>query len=58
MVASSSSQNKQVGFIGLGNMGAFMAENLIKAGYELTVFDISKSGVDRLVAAGKTLLVC
>ena len=31
-----------VGFIGLGNMGAPMAANLIEAGYTLTVFDLAE----------------
>ena len=29
----------KIAFIGLGNMGGPMAENLVKAGHELTVFD-------------------
>ena len=41
-----------VGFVGLGNMGGFMAKNLMKKGYKLTVFDISKPAVDNVVAAG------
>jgi len=32
--------SKRIGFIGLGIMGLPMARNLIKAGYELTVYDI------------------
>lgn len=30
---------KHIGFIGIGNMGAPMAAQLVKAGFELTVFD-------------------
>ncbi|HEY6432590.1 MAG TPA: NAD(P)-binding domain-containing protein, partial [Acetobacteraceae bacterium] len=30
-----------IGFIGLGNMGAPMAANLIKAGHRVTGYDIS-----------------
>ena len=30
----------KIGFIGLGNMGDPMARNLIRAGYELRVFDL------------------
>ena len=30
-----------IGFIGLGNMGAHMARNLIKAGHSLKVFDLN-----------------
>jgi len=32
---------RRVGFMGLGNMGAPMAANLVKAGYELTAYDIA-----------------
>ena len=31
---------KKIGFIGLGIMGKPMAQNLLKAGYELTVYDV------------------
>ena len=41
-----------VGFIGLGNMGGPMATNLIKAGFELKVFDLLQSTLDKLVQAG------
>ncbi|HEY5465486.1 MAG TPA: NAD(P)-dependent oxidoreductase [Clostridia bacterium] len=44
--------NKTIGFIGLGNMGKPMAQNLIKAGFELIVFDLSKKAMDELCAAG------
>ena len=39
---------KKIGFIGLGRMGRPMALNLIKHGFELTVFDIDKKGFDKL----------
>lgn len=41
-----------IGFIGLGNMGAPMARNLLKAGHRLTVFDLSQAAVAGLVEAG------
>ncbi|PKM29205.1 MAG: 3-hydroxyisobutyrate dehydrogenase [Gammaproteobacteria bacterium HGW-Gammaproteobacteria-11] len=41
-----------IGFIGLGNMGAPMALNLLKAGHQLSVFDLSASSVAALVEAG------
>ena len=41
-----------VGFIGLGIMGKPMAKNLLKAGYDLTVFDVVKPCLDEVVAAG------
>ena len=31
----------KVGFIGLGNMGAPMARNLVAAGHEVTGFDVA-----------------
>lgn len=43
---------KKIGFVGLGIMGKPMVKNLLKAGYELTVFDITKAAVDEVVAAG------
>ena len=43
---------KHVGFIGLGNMGAPMAQRLLDAGYRLTVHDVRKASVDALVAKG------
>lgn len=42
----------QIAFIGLGNMGGPMAQNLCKAGHALTVFDLSAEAVARLAAAG------
>ena len=39
-------------FIGLGNMGGPMARNLVKAGHDVTVFDLSKEAVAALVAEG------
>ncbi|OZI22593.1 MULTISPECIES: 3-hydroxyisobutyrate dehydrogenase [Bordetella] len=41
-----------IAFIGLGNMGAPMAHNLIKAGHQLTVFDLVPQAVQGLAAAG------
>jgi 2-hydroxy-3-oxopropionate reductase len=42
----------KVGFIGLGIMGKPMAKNMIKAGYDLTVFDRNKSSIEEVVAVG------
>ena len=44
----------RVAFIGLGNMGAPLAQNLIKAGFSLTVFDLVKDAVNQLVKNGAT----
>lgn len=43
---------KQISFIGLGNMGRPMAENCLKAGLKLKVFDINKDAVAALVKLG------
>lgn len=40
------------GYIGLGMMGSAMAENLIGAGAEVTVFDVDPAAVDAAVALG------
>lgn len=45
----------RVGCIGLGTMGGPMAENLLKAGYSLTVYNRSAGKADRLVAKGALL---
>ena len=42
----------QVGFIGLGTMGASMAANLQKAGYALIVHDARREAAARHTAAG------
>lgn len=42
----------RIGFIGLGIMGKPMAKNLLKAGYELIVYDIVAANVQEVVAAG------
>lgn len=34
----------KIGFIGLGIMGRPMAKNLLKAGYDLVVYDFNKGG--------------
>jgi 3-hydroxyisobutyrate dehydrogenase-like beta-hydroxyacid dehydrogenase len=41
-----------VGFIGLGTMGAPMARNVMKRGHALTVFDVVPAAVASIVAAG------
>ncbi|HET6182836.1 MAG TPA: 3-hydroxyisobutyrate dehydrogenase [Acetobacteraceae bacterium] len=42
----------RIGFIGLGNMGAPMAANLVKAGHQVTGFDLSKPAMQALAEAG------
>jgi 3-hydroxyisobutyrate dehydrogenase-like beta-hydroxyacid dehydrogenase len=41
-----------IGFIGLGNMGAAMAANLIKAGHQVTAYNRSQDKVAALVELG------
>jgi 3-hydroxyisobutyrate dehydrogenase len=42
----------RIGFIGLGNMGGPMAANLLKAGHEVTGFDLAKAALEALAKAG------
>ena len=42
----------KVGFIGLGNMGLPMAQNLLKADYAVTGFDLNAHATERLEASG------
>ncbi len=43
------------GYIGLGNLGANCAACLLRAGMQVTVFDLNSALADRLVALGATL---
>ncbi len=42
----------KIAFIGLGNMGAPMAANLVKAGHEVSVFDLVDAAMKSLEKAG------
>ena len=42
----------RIGFIGLGIMGRPMARNLIKAGFQLAVWNRSRPGIDELLSEG------
>ncbi|EGQ8920662.1 3-hydroxyisobutyrate dehydrogenase [Vibrio parahaemolyticus] len=42
----------KIAFIGLGNMGAPMAKNLLKAGLNVEVFDLNPNAVEELTALG------
>lgn len=42
----------RVGFIGLGIMGRPMARNLLKAGFEMVVWNRSRPGIEALVSEG------
>jgi len=45
----------KIGFIGVGNMGGPMARNLIKAGHDVTVFDLSEALMSALEKYGATV---
>src|SRR5690242_14553245 len=42
----------RIGFIGLGNMGLPMAQNLLKAGHQVEGVDVNPASVEKLKAAG------
>lgn len=45
-------KNPRIGFIGLGIMGRSMSQNLLKAGFQVAVYNRSKPPVDLLVSKG------
>ncbi len=45
-------RKKEIGFIGLGEMGKPMAEHLLNAGFNVTVCDLVKERVEALAKAG------
>jgi 3-hydroxyisobutyrate dehydrogenase len=49
---TNSTHKEKVGFIGLGIMGRGMSRNLLKAGFDLTVWNRTASKADELVAEG------
>jgi len=51
----STSRKNRIGFIGLGNMGIHMANNLLKAGHPLTVFDVSPKGIESIVVKATSI---
>ena len=53
--ASNDTTKPNIAFIGLGNMGAPMAENLLKAGYTLSVYDLSAEATARLQQTGASV---
>ena len=54
-IGSNNNAKPNIAFIGLGNMGAPMAENLLKAGYALSVYDLSAEAMQRLQQAGASV---
>ena len=43
-----------IAFLGLGQMGSPMANNLLQKGHSLQVFDVNTQAVDALVTQGAT----
>lgn len=43
-----------IGYIGIGAMGGPMAKNLVKAGFDVSVYDLKQDLIDDLEAAGAT----
>ena len=48
------SDKEKIGYIGLGNMGAPMARNLLKAGYPVVVHDLDAARMQALAEEGAT----
>lgn len=46
---------KKIAFIGLGNMGKPMVENLLKKGYQLNIFDLNQAVLDDVAKLGATV---
>jgi len=42
----------QIAFIGLGNMGGGMCQNLVKAGHQVHAFDLNANAIAKVVEAG------
>src|SRR5215510_13859312 len=42
----------RIGFIGLGNIGLPMAQNLLKAGHQVEGVDVNSAAIEKLKAAG------
>ena len=42
----------KVGLIGVGNMGMGMSRNILKAGHELTVYDVRPEPLETLAKEG------
>ncbi len=55
MSSPPNSASPRVGFVGLGTMGNFMAQNLVRSGFPLTVWNRTVSRSADVVALGATL---
>ena len=40
----------KIGFVGIGNMGSAMAAHVVKAGFDLTVYDVNPQACEKFVA--------
>ncbi|MFG1793866.1 3-hydroxyisobutyrate dehydrogenase [Nocardia sp. NPDC049149] len=47
---------EKIGFLGLGHMGAPMAANLVKAGYEVLAYDPVPAAQEQAISAGATVV--
>jgi len=45
-------KNKNIGFIGLGNVGSLIALNLLKTNYKLFIYDLNKNKGKKLIKKG------
>src|SRR5688572_17248532 len=52
MTPEGKSMSEKVGYIGLGIMGGGMSRNLLKAGFDVTVWNRTASRMDDLAAEG------
>src|SRR4051812_7702608 len=50
--AAARSRNMDIGFIGIGRMGAGIAANLLKAGHQVTVYNRTRTKAEALAAKG------
>ena len=48
--------NQKIGWIGMGRMGFSMAERLVKAGYDLSVWNRTKSKAEPLAKSGAKIV--
>jgi len=48
-------KDQPIGFVGIGNMGAPMARNLVRAGWPVVAFDLRRDVMDALAAAHENI---
>jgi 3-hydroxyisobutyrate dehydrogenase-like beta-hydroxyacid dehydrogenase len=52
IITGEKKMDKKIGFIGLGEMGKWMSLNIVKAGYDVSVYDIDPAAVKFLTDQG------